>query len=79
MRRATWLRLLITSGLATTVTAVGSLVSLLLSQSAEAGRQPCEQAARYLQDESPHPYVDPYNRRRVERAVVARFERCMKE
>ena len=79
-RRLGWADLLITSGLAATVGALGSLATTeLLRENQAAATKRCEIAAGVLQDETPSPYMDREMQKRTTAAAAGRFERCMKE
>lgn len=78
-RKLNWANLLITSGLAASVAAIGSLASELVRERQSGGAKRCEIAAGILQDETPSPYVDREMQKRVVAAAAGRFERCMKE
>ncbi len=78
-RKFGWANLLITSGLAATVGALGSLAAELLREGQSAATKRCEIAVALLQDEAPSPYMDKDMQKRITAAAVTRFERCMKE
>ena len=78
-RRLGWADLLITSGLAATVGALGSLATELLLENQAAATKRCEIAAGILQEETPSTYMDREMQKRIMAAAGGRFERCMKE
>jgi len=78
-RKFGWADLLLTSGLAATMGALGSLTTELLRENQAAGTKRCEIAATLLQDEAASPYMDREMQKRITAAAATRFERCMKE
>jgi hypothetical protein len=74
-----WSELIVSSGLAASITGIVGFVSVWITQTFDLDRRSCEIAAAYLQDERPSPYLDANASRQVVRAAAARFLRCMKE
>jgi hypothetical protein len=74
-----WPRLLIASGLAALIGALGGFASEFVRTVQGGATDTCEIAAGFLQDESPSPYIDPQTRQRVTQSAARRFERCMED
>ena len=74
-----WSELIVSSGLAASITGVGGLVSIWITQTFDRDRRGCEIAAAYLQDERPSPYLGSNASRQVAGAAATRFVRCMRE
>ena len=73
--KTSWTNLLIGSGMAAAVTAMGAYAVEI----AREGHDSCAVAGSVLQDDTLSPYLDDKARRRMVRFAAERFERCMKD
>jgi hypothetical protein len=74
-----WGALIVTSGLAVTITAFGTYLTDRARVTGEAPLRRCELASTVLLDETPSPYMDQRSRAAVVSAAVTTLERCLRE